>query len=159
MAKRTPEWVEVESAGTLGIEGAPVPSDLLNAAKTRGLDLSSSLSRPIKGVGADKADLVIGMTLDHVAASVVEGGADAKKAFTFTEFIRLLESERIQPPRTEEEAIEIVAHVQQRRQNDKSFVPAEDVEDPMGGPKRAYEEMADKLDDLAARFARAWGWS
>ena len=159
LSKYAPGWVTVASAGTLGIEGVSPPADLVSVAGGRDLDLSASLSRPIKGAGAGEADLVIGMTLDHVAAAVVNGGADATKTFTLAELVRLLESDELEAPRTEAEATQLVEQLHALRTESKSFVPDEDIEDPIGRPKRAYEEMADKLDELIARFARALGWS
>lgn len=159
LSRHAPDWVKVNSAGTLEIEGAPVPPDLIAVANERGFDLSAWLSQPMKGAGANEADLVIGMTLDHVAAAVVDGGADATKTFTLTELVRLLESDDIPPALSVEEAKRAVQLVQNRRETDGSFAPAEAIDDPIGGPKRAYEAMADKLNDLCVRLSRAMGWT
>ena len=130
----------------------------MGVAKKRNVDLSASRSRSVRSADPNTADLVIGMTLDHVASAVVDGGADAQKSFTLTELVRLLEDGEARTIGSEAEAVEVVADLHSKRNRSNSFAPAADIEDPMGGPPTAYEKMADKVDDLCIRLARAMGW-
>ena len=154
----SPEWVEVSSAGTLNIPGAPPPDELLSVAETRKVDLAAFRSVPIAEASPPNSDLVIGMTLDHVASAVVDRGANPERSFTITELVRLLELSRPKPTHSPEEAAEVVTRAHATRARQKTFVPAEDIEDPMGGPRKAYEAMADRLDGLCRRMATGMGW-
>ena len=157
-AALAPDWVEVSSAGTLDIAGARPPRDLRGVAQDRNVDLSAIRSIPLAKAGPRNFDLVIGMTLDHVAASVINGGADPAKSFTITEFVRLLEMCDPKPTSSPSEAGAIVARTHTSRTEQKDFVAADDIEDPIGGPKKGYEIMADQLDDLCRRLVAGMGW-
>ena len=122
------------------------------------MDLSAFRSRSLSETNAGDSDLVIGMTLDHVASSVINGGADPEKSFTITEFVRFLEMDDPEPTSSPTEAKAIVARAHLSRTEQKGFVPADDIEDPIGGPKRGYEEMADQLDGLCRRLVAGMGW-
>lgn len=143
----------------MNISGARPPLDLRQVAESRGLDLSSSRSLPLIQLTTAHPDLVIGMTLDHVATSVVSGGIPAEKSFTFTEFVRLIEIVGPEPSSNPREAIAIVASAHDHRTQRKTFVPADDIEDPVGGPIRGYEEMADRIEDLSRRLVTGMGWT
>ena len=155
----SPDWVEVSSAGTLDIAGARPPGELREIAQSRDVDLSTFRSVPIVDANPRDADLVIRMTLDHVATTVVNGGADPETSFTITEFVRLLELYDPEPTHSRQEAAAIVARAHSSRTEQKGFVPADDIEDPMGGPRKGYETMADQLEDLCARLVSGMGWS
>ena len=152
LRKAVPDWVELSSAGTLDIEKAGPPPLLLEVAESRGHDLSAFRSTPLRDSRPDGADLVIGMTLEHVAQSVVDGGAPAEKSFQLTELVQLLESNGKSPATSPEMARELVAAAHGLRSQQSMFRPAEAVEDPIGGPRRAFVAMADRLDDLCHRL-------
>lgn len=58
--------IEVDSAGTLGIDGSPASSEAVEAMAERGLELGDHRSRPLTADRMRAADLVIGMTGDHL---------------------------------------------------------------------------------------------
>jgi protein-tyrosine-phosphatase len=60
------EDLVVESAGLLGIEGVPPPSEAVKAMSEAGLDLSDHRSRALRESDLWAADLVIVMTRDHL---------------------------------------------------------------------------------------------
>ena len=60
--------VVVDSAGLLGIEGAPAAPFSIEVAKDAGLDLTRHKSRGVKPEDAHIADLVLGMTRAHLDA-------------------------------------------------------------------------------------------
>ena len=157
-AALSPDWVEVSSAGTLDIPGARPPAELLAVAEDHNVDLSAFRSVPLAEANPQGADLIVGMTLDHVASGVVNGGANPEKSFTITELVRLLELSRPKPTHSPEEAAEVVTRAHATRVQQKTFVPAGDIEDPMGGPRKAYEAMANRLDGLCRRMVSGMGW-
>ena len=154
-----PEWVLVDSAGTLDAPGERAPRELVGVSAARSIDLSEHRSAVIGGARLAEADLVLGMAREHVAVAVVEGGARPERTFLLTEFVRHLEGlgrqTGVDDPASAKEAIE---RVHARRAVENSFVPADDVDDPMGGPPRAYEAMAARIDDLCRRLAQGFGW-
>jgi protein-tyrosine phosphatase len=58
--------VVVESAGTLGIEGAPASSQAIEALEEVGIDLTSHRSRALDPADMQTSEFVIAMTRDHL---------------------------------------------------------------------------------------------
>jgi len=58
--------VEASSAGIHATEGLNAPDDALSAARERGVDLESHRSSLLTGEMLERADVVVGMTADHV---------------------------------------------------------------------------------------------
>lgn len=148
-----PEWIQVSSAGTLDIPGVEPPQKLIETASSRGVDLSTFTSRYLTQADPQRADLVFGMALQHVATSVVDAGVAPEKAFRLTEFVLFLESLQSKPASSPDEARALVKKAHELRK-DHTFTPSGDIEDPIGGPRLAYIAMAEKLDDLCARLAQ-----
>lgn len=59
--------VQVLSAGTYALSGAPASEGAKRAMERRGLSLDGHKSRAVTGVLLDTCDLIIGMTASHVA--------------------------------------------------------------------------------------------
>lgn len=136
--------VHVESEGTLDSPGHRSPSELVEVAAGRELLLEEHRARPISAGSLSAFDLVIGFTFDHVAAAVVEGGAARQGTFTLPELARLLvEVEIPKDLPAVERARAMIERAGALR--DPGFT-REEVSDPFGGPRSAYEEMADEID-------------
>ena len=154
-----PKWVVVDSAGTLDAPGERSPRELVGVSTARSIDLSEHRSTAIGGARLAEADLVLGMAREHVAVAVVEGGARPERTFLLTEFVRHLEALDTQASGDDRaQAKALIERIHMRRSAENTFVPADDVEDPMGGPPRAYAAMAARIDDLCRRLARGFGW-
>lgn len=148
--------VEVSSAGTLETRDRSVPRDLLEVARLAGVDLSEHRSRSVRTSSLGDLDLVVGMATEHVAAAVVDAGAPLERSFTLIELVRLLEQAPIpDDPDPDKRATRAVEEAHRRRQASDTFVPDEDVADPIGGPRSGYEEMTSIVRDLCERLARA----
>ncbi len=78
-------YVRIDSAGTAAIWDAPASDGSLAAAKQIGLDLSGHRSQPISGRLVSDADLILGMTPNHVHTVEAMGGDG--KAYLISEFI------------------------------------------------------------------------
>ena len=158
MQRIAPDWVAVRSAGTMDLSGRRSPGDLLEVAGTRDIDLSEHRSAVVSAEELGDADLVLCMARQHVPTAVVEGGARSECTFTLPEFVRHLEqmSGGAGDP---DEARRLVAEIHARRTQDETFIPAEEIDDPIGGPKKGYETMADRIEDLCARVARGFEWA
>ena len=62
---------------------------MLAAAEAQGIDVAAHRSRLLDSIAA--ADLVVGFERIHVAAAVVDGGAQRDRVFTLPELVPLLE--------------------------------------------------------------------
>lgn len=60
--------VVVDSAGLLGIEGAPAASEAVQVLREDGLDLTVHRSKGVRESDLRTADVVIAMSLDHLDA-------------------------------------------------------------------------------------------
>lgn len=60
------EHLVVDSAGTLGIEGAPASDEAIRTLRECGLDLSGHRSKGLTAASLRSADLVLAMASDHL---------------------------------------------------------------------------------------------
>ena len=156
---RVPQWVSVYSAGTLQTSTARPPQDLLQEAEARGIDMSDHMSRPLENAHVEKADLVLGMKLEHVASALIASGAYPRRTFTFGDFVRLAEVLAPQHDVTDVDgARRVIDLAHQLRVDENNVLPVDDVEDPIGGPPAAYVAMADHLEALCDRLLAALNW-
>jgi protein-tyrosine phosphatase len=142
--------VEVGSVGLLDLGSAPALPEVLEVGRGMGLDLSRHRSRHLMGIDLSEMDLVVGLERSHVAAAVVEANVPYEKVFTFKEIVRLLRG--VEPPDAsapEERARMAVKLAHEQRNAGPAFTPGEDIEDPFGGTRAAYTEMATTVARLA----------
>jgi protein-tyrosine phosphatase len=152
-----PPATEVRSAGLLdeGLlrEGEPPPPEAVSALSGLGLDISGHLSHRVTAADLDWADLVLGMSREHVRHVVVIAPETWPRAFTLKELLRRgLETG---PRRPGEPVAAWLARVHEGRERVALLgdSPVDDVPDPVGGPPQAYAAAAALLDELIARLA------
>jgi protein-tyrosine phosphatase len=143
--------VRVSSAGVLR-DGDPASAHGVDILRARGLDMTSHRSRAITPVLLSSADLILGMAREHVREAVVMAPALWPRTFTLKELVR--RGEASGPRGAGEPFGDWLARVGHgRRVADLSgSSPADDIVDPIGGPRSAYEELAAELDDLLDRL-------
>ena len=146
---------DVTSQGVLpgGVEAAP---EAATAMAEVGIDLSGHLSRQLEQPELERADLVIGMTREHVREAVVLVPSLLERAFTLKELVRRGE----ETPRRPEEPLHEWLEVLARDREVEDLIgasEADDVEDPMGKRLPAFRATAEELDDLVARLVKV-GW-
>jgi len=154
-ALRTP--LAVRSAGLLA-DGAPPQPGAISALAPYGLDISGHRSHRMTEADLAWADLVLGMSREHVRHAVVTLPGAWSRAFTLKELVR--RGEATGPAKLGELLADWLAHVHEGR--DRAALlgdsPVDDVADPTGGPLRAYADTASQLDELISRLARlCWG--
>lgn len=145
----------VESAGTMrDYEGHPATGHGVACMAERGLDTSAHLSRRITPEMFKAADLIVGMGRAHVREVVIVANDTWSRAFTLKELVRRGEQHG---PRRSGQSLEawLAAVSAGRRMSDMAGDSRDDdVADPVGGPKQAYDQTAALLEDLTARLAR-----
>jgi protein-tyrosine-phosphatase len=86
LAKKRPEKFEVSSAGTMGASGYPATLYAIEAAKIWDADLSKHQSQPLTKSLIERADLILGMSEEHVREVLRMNQDAADKTFLFTNF-------------------------------------------------------------------------
>lgn len=148
----------VSSAG-LYEGGAPATAHGQAAMADRGLDLTAHRSRHLEPEMLVAADLVIGMTREHVREAAVMGNGVLGKAFTLKELVQ--RGEAVGPRPSDLSVERWIERVGAGRRSDDligiGHDDAFDVEDPVGRGRADYEVTATLLDDLLARVVTlAW---
>lgn len=137
----------VRSAGTLAWHG-PATAEAVEVMEARGLDLRAHRSQELTPALVADADLIVGMTRNHVwGVTAHESGAESR-AFVIGELIRL---GPLVGARADGESVrDWAAKVAERRGDGPIGRAGDDVADPYGEPLACYEATAARLErDLA----------
>lgn len=145
----------VHSAGTHAVPGPPSPGATA-ALRARGLDLADHRSRRMRLEDLRAADLVLGMTRDHVVAARAAAPDRADRAFLPGELARL--GAAVGPRRPDEPPADWVVRVARRRPDPPVPArPEDEVPDPAGGSDELYRATAERLAASLSRVARLLG--
>ena len=141
----------VGSAGLLP-GGVPATVNAVATMRDRGIDLGRHVSHRLDAETAADARLILGMARMHVREACATYGAPLERAFTLKEIVR--RGEAIGGRRADESVRSWLTRAGAGRRpadlvRDDSF---DDVADPVGRPRREYEDTADELEDLLSRF-------
>jgi protein-tyrosine-phosphatase len=146
----------VSSAGLL-FDGKPVTDHGRAVMADRGSDTSGHRSRRLTRQLVDGADLVLGMARGHVREAVALAPETLGRAFTLKEIVRRGEESGGRAPDEPLDAWLARLGSGRRPSDLLGESDADDVADPIGGPRRSYQRTAEELDDLTARLARLLG--
>jgi protein-tyrosine phosphatase len=141
----------VDSYGTLPVDAAPALPEAEDLAPRYGVDLSTHRARQLRRGDLEGAELVLGFEKFHLAAAIVDGGADRSRAFTLPELVQLLE--RLAPahaPSRLEHARSLLAAASAAR---GEIVRPSELADPFGEPQARQRAIADQLAALTERLA------
>jgi protein-tyrosine phosphatase len=136
--------ITVGSAGFVA-EGLPVPAEVRDCMRALGFDLSDHRTRLVTPALVAGAELVIGMTRQHLLDLALLFPAGWDRCFTFAEVLRRGEATS---PRLPSESVRRWAQrisADRTRASLVSLPISEDVPDPMGGHPRDYERTRDDL--------------
>lgn len=141
----------VASAGLLQ-SGQPASGHGVDILHGRGLDMTTHRSRSMSRDLLASADVILAMAREHVREAVVLDPTLWPRTFTLKELVR--RGEAVGPRQAGEPLDDWLGRVGQgRRLHDLAgAAPADDVADPYGGPRTAYERLATELDDLLDRL-------
>ena len=150
LANRTDARVEIDSAGLLDNPPTPSPERMVETARARGIDLSAHRSTPLSQLDCSSYDLVVGFERQHIATAVVEGGAPADRTFLLSELVRLIDEAGEAATGDPRAVIEAAA----RRRGMGTFVPGEELDDPIGRSRADYERVTGEVADLVGALER-----
>jgi len=133
----------VRSAGTLAWHG-PATDGAVEVMEARGLDLRAHRSQELTPTLVADADLIVGMTRNHVwGVTAHEPGAETR-AFVIGELVRL--GPLVGTRANAEPARDWAARVAERRGDSPVGRAGDDVADPYGEPLDFYEATAVRLE-------------
>ena len=152
---------QVLSAGLLE-GGQPASAHGVDVLSGMGIDLSTHRSQSMTVELIQRADLVLGMAREHVVNAVVSAPeAEAfPRTFTLKELVR---RGRAIGPRQRGEPLDrwlARAHAGRSTRDLLGHSPDDDIQDPIGRPRSAFERMVDELAGLLDELVwLVWGES
>lgn len=144
--------VRVHSAGLLD-GGSPATPESVAALARRGIDISAHRSRRLSAPLVDEADLVLGLTREHVREAVLTDPEVWPRSFTLKELVR--RGDRTGPWATGQPLEEWLSKVAGARTRSDMLGESsvDDVADPIGGSAAMYEATAAELSELTDSLA------
>lgn len=146
----------MRSAGLLE-SGNPASASGIEILAGRGLDMNPHRSTTVSAEILRGADLVIGMARQHVREAVVLDRRVWPRTFTLKELVRRGSTIG---PRKEGESLEAWltrAHMGRTTASLMGASPDDDIADPIGRPRAAYEHMVEEIGGLVDRLVGlAW---
>lgn len=140
--------VQVASVGMRAVTG-PADPQAKRVMAARGIDIGGHRARQFQRVDATAADLVVAMERAHVIEIVAEAATALGHTFTLPELVRL--GSVVGPVRGATFADWLASVAAQRSPSAMlRGVPADEVDDPYGRGRRAFNRCADQLDGLCA---------
>jgi protein-tyrosine phosphatase len=143
--------VRVGSAG-LRFVGEPASANGVDVLGDRGLDLSGHRSRIVDRDLLEGTDLVLAMSREHLREAVLALPDIWSRAFTLKELVRRGEMIGARAPGESIDAWLNRVHSGRTRTDLLGSSSDDDVDDPIGLPRSAYEKTANELSDLVDRL-------
>lgn len=149
--------VDVASAGTAAVVGAPVAPPVARLLEDRGLDPSGFVARPLDAALVASADVVLAMTRRHRAAVLEMAPSALRRSLLFTELSALAERVGPWPGRADdaERLTEVLGVAPRARAGVDLTREAPDVEDPYGRPEEVHRRVVDRIGADIARLVAA----
>lgn len=141
----------VHSAGTIGW-GGPATGHAVETLASRGIDLRMHESRRMSRTDVADADLILGMTRDHVLGTLNHDPDARDRTFVIGELVRLGTA---LGPRAHGQSVrdwcrQVAASRPVGRPSARSV---DEIPDPVGEGLEVYAATADRLDSMCTRIA------
>ena len=143
----------VRSAGLLE-DGNPASAHGVDVLAERGIDLSGHRSQVVHAELLRGSDLILAMAREHVREAVVKAQDVWPRTFTLKEIVR--RGRQVGPREDGESIADWLALVHAGRSTRELMGQSseDDVADPIGGPRGAYEVMVADVDRLVDELVR-----
>lgn len=151
--------VEVASAGTRAVVGAPVAPEMAALLSTRSVASTGFRARQLQPADLRAADLVLTMTSRQRGQAVALAPPVVRRTFTLRELARLLEDvdARSLPPGNVAERLRAAIPLAAAQRRFRPDPREDDIADPYGREdaayRRAFAEVADAIDRITAVLA------
>jgi protein-tyrosine phosphatase len=144
--------VSVRSAGTTAWNASP-PDEAMATMREMGLDISQHRPQQLTAELIEHADVVLGMTRDHLGRAINLAPGASDRAFLVPEFVRL--AQRTEPRREGEDVRDWVRRIAAARsEHPVAGRAGDEVTDPLGEPIAVYRATAARLDADLREVAR-----
>nr|WP_276584303.1 low molecular weight phosphatase family protein [Brevibacterium permense] len=141
-----PGGFRVDSAGTVGVSGAPVTNEVRSLAAEWGFDLSGFRARRLERSDIIDADLIIGMERWHRSQAVILEPGALRRSFTLREFARIIRPfSTVDGLTSRRRWTQLVAQAQRSRMPHADGPDGDDVVDPHDDWSRLSETMIDQM--------------
>lgn len=141
--------VSVSSVG-LRFTGEPTPDIGVSLMAERGIDLTAHRSTRITARDVHNADVILGMTREHVREIVdIDPNAWAK-TYTLKDFVR--RAQRVGPRRRRQRLdgwLDVVG-AERTTRDVLGSNPDDEVHDPFGQRPKVWQQVIDDIDDLVS---------
>lgn len=147
----------VRSAGLLQ-GGQPASAHGVDILRERGVDMTAHRSQPITAALLRSSDLILAMAREHVREAVVQVPDVFARTFTLKELVR--RGEHVGPRLADQPLERWLSYLHAGRTARELMGPSteDDVADPIGQPRAAYERMVADLDSYIERaYWLVWG--
>ncbi|PZS17672.1 MAG: hypothetical protein DLM54_09230 [Acidimicrobiales bacterium] len=141
----------VHSAGLLPGGYAP-PPDGVAVMASRGIDSSGHVSRTVEAEMIEGADLILGMAREHVRAVVLDDSDAWPRTFTLKELVRRGEESGARTPGEGLDGWLARVGADRLAADLTGSSPDDDVADPIGRSRDAWETVAAELSTLVDRL-------
>jgi protein-tyrosine-phosphatase len=149
------DWA-VSSAGTKARRGTGMHPQMAGILEHRGIPVDGWSSQPLTGRMIDEADLILTAETAHRAVVVTSRPNALPRTFTLLQFARLAEGID-EPLHGADRDRQLIEHVQAARSLVPTVLDADDIADPIGGRRRAFERCAKVVDDAVHSLLRPLG--
>jgi protein-tyrosine phosphatase len=140
--------VQVASVGMHAVTG-PADPQAARVMAARGIDIGEHRARQFRAVDAATADLVVAMERAHVIEIVAEATTALGHTFTLPELVRLGSAVGPRGGATLTDWLAAIAALRDPSTMLRGH-SADEVDDPYGRGRRAFNRCADQLDGLCA---------
>ena len=152
-----PELEATVHSGGISAYGLPPPPEVVSVMLGYELDVSEHRSHQVTAADLRGAQLILGMSREHVRHAAVTAPDSWARSFTLKEIVRRgAESRGRIPGEPLASWLAVVGEGRERRAL-LGGSAEDDVADPIGGPPRAYEVAGAEIERLVTQLA--WlGW-
>jgi protein-tyrosine-phosphatase len=146
------------SSGGLMVAGTPMPPIGVSLMAERGIDLSSHVSAQVTEHSLAAADIVLGMTREHVREVVAISPDAWPKTFTLKDFVRRAEGHTRGRHQRVADWLDSVG-AERERYDVLGADPEDDVRDPFRQRSRVWDRVIREVDELVTRVVPSLGVS